>query len=228
MCLSEPVSFAASGLLLAGGVYACRKAWTTNRKYLPVAMMPIFAGLQQFTEGFVWSGMNAGEPFLTLVSALVFIFFTWFMWPFWIPLSVYVLEPPESRRKHLFLFFALLGLAFGLILYIPHLLNPDWISVAINRNSLAYEGTMLLDFFMPRVATNSLYLTLIIVPPLLSRYLHIRYFALSLIAVVVADIVFLRYAYISFFCLLAGLATLHLIYIISRNKCRRECPVLFS
>ena len=27
---------------------------------------------------------------------------------------------------------------------------------------------------------------------------------------------------------LAGLATLHLIYIIARNKCRRECPVLFS
>lgn len=228
MCLSEPMSFAASGLLLAGGAYACSRAWTTNRKYLPVAMMPIFAGLQQFAEGYVWSGMTADNSFLTLVSALVFIFFTWFMWPFWIPLSVYVLEPPESRRKHLFLLFSLIGLAFGLILYIPHLLNPDWISVAINRNSLAYEGTMLLDFIMPRTATNSLYLTLIILPPLLSRYLHIRYFSLSLIAVVVVDIVFLRYAYISFFCLLAGLATLHLIYIISRNKCRRECPMLFS
>ncbi len=228
MCLSETVSFAASGLLLVGGAYACRRAWTTNRKYLPVAMMPVFAGIQQLTEGFVWSGMNTGDPFLTLASALGFIFFTWFMWPFWIPLSVYVLEPPESRRKHLFLAFSLTGLAFGLILYVPHLLNPDWISVAINRNSLAYEGTMLLDFMMPRTATNTLYLTLIIMPPLLSRYAHVRYFGLSLIAVVIADILFLRYAYISFFCLLAGLATLHLIYIISRNKCQRECPMLFS
>ncbi|MCF6322309.1 MAG: hypothetical protein L3J32_11160 [Rhizobiaceae bacterium] len=228
MCLSETVSFAASGLLLVGGAYACTRAWTTNKKYLPVAMMPIFAGLQQFSEGFVWSGMNNGDPSLTLISALVFIFFTWFMWPFWIPLSVYVLEPPESKRKHLFLAFALIGLAFGLILYVPHLLNPDWINVSINRDSLAYEGTMLLDFMMPRTATNTLYLTLIVIPPLLSRYLHVRFFGLSLIAVIVVDILFLRYAYISFFCLLAGLATLHLIYIIVRNKCQRECPMLFS
>ena len=33
---------------------------------------------------------------------------------------------------------------------------------------------------------------------------------------------------ISFFCLLAGLATLHLVYIILTNKCARECPELFA
>ncbi|MFV2031957.1 MAG: DUF6629 family protein [Gammaproteobacteria bacterium] len=228
MCLSASVSFTAGGLLLAGGGYASHRAWTTNKKYLPVAIMPIYAGLQQFTEGFVWSGMNAGDPSTVLWSALGFIFFTWFMWPFWIPLCVYVLEPPESRRKHLFLAFALIGLGLGLTLYVPHLFNPDWISVSINRNSLAYEGTMLLDFVMPRMPTNILYVTLIILAPLLSRYLHVKYFGLTLIGVVVVDYLFLRYAYISFFCLLAGLGTLHLIYIIARNKCRRECPVLFS
>jgi len=228
MCLSETVSFAAGGVLLAGGGYASHKAWTINKRYLPVAMMPIFAGLQQLSEGVVWSGMNSGDPQTVVWSALVFIFFTWFMWPFWIPLSVYVLEPPESRRKHLFLLFALVGLAFGLTLYVPHLLNPDWISVTVNQASLAYEGTMLLDFMMPRWSTNFLYLALIILAPLLSRYLHVKYFGLTLIAVVAVDILFLRYAYISFFCLLAGLGTLHLIYIIVRNKCRRECPMLFG
>jgi len=228
VCLSETVSFAAGGGLLIGGVYSARKAWTINKKYLPVSIMPIFAGLQQLTEGFVWSGMNTGDPSTVLWSALGFIFFTWFMWPFWIPLSVYVLEPPESRRKHLFLLFSLIGLSFGLTLYVPHLINPDWINVSINRGSLAYEGTMLLDFLMPRLPLNILYLSLIILAPLLSRYRHVRYFGLTLIGVVVVDYLFLSYAYISFFCLLAGLGTLHLIYIISRNKCRRECPMLFS
>ena len=228
MCFSESVSFAASGVLLIGGGYAARKAWTVNKRYMPIAIMPIFAGLQQFSEGFVWSGMNSGDPSVVLVSTLIFIFFTWFMWPFWIPLSVYVLEPPESRRKYLFLGFALVGLGFGLTLFVPHLINPEWINVSINNKSLAYEGTMLLDFMMPRWSTNVLYMTVIIVPPLLSRYRHINYFGFSLIAIVVVDFLFLRYAYISFFCLLAGLATLHLIYIISRNKCRRECPTLFA
>ncbi len=228
MCFSETVSFTASAMLLAGGGYSVQKAWKANKKYLPVALMPVFAGLQQFSEGLVWNGMTGNDPLTVLVSALGFIFFTWFMWPFWIPLAVYVLEPPESRRKHLFSVFALIGLAFGLILYVPHLVNPEWINVSINRDSLAYEGTMLLDFMMPRILTNIIYLSLIIVPPLLSRYRHINYFGFTLIAVVVVDFLFLRYAYISFFCLLAGMATLHLIYIISRNKCSRECPELFN
>lgn len=50
---------------------------------------------------------------------------------------------------------------------------------------------------------------------------------LTLIAVTVVYYMFLRFAYISFFCFLAGLGTLHLIYIIVRNKCCRECPELF-
>jgi len=228
MCFSAAVSFTVGAGLLIGGAYASHKALAINKKYLPVAMMPIFAGLQQLSEGMVWVGMTTGDPQLVLWSALVFIFFTWFMWPFWIPLSVYVLEPPESRRKHLFFVFMLIGLGLGLVLYVPHLANPDWINVSINRDSLAYEGTMLLDFMLPRLTTNIIYLSLIIIPPLLSRYRHVKFFGLTLIAVVVVDFMFLRYAYISFFCLLAGLGTVHLIYIIVRNKCARECPMLFN
>ncbi|MHB1249402.1 MAG: DUF6629 family protein [Polaromonas sp.] len=228
MCLSASVSFAASVFLLGGGAFATAKAWTINKRYLPVALMPVFAGTQQFMEGNVWLGVNNGDPFTVLWGAMGFLFFTWFMWPIWIPFSIYVLEPKESRRKHLFLAFAVIGLAFGLLLYIPHALNPDWVQVTVNQDSLAYEGTMLLDYLMPRWVTYSIYLFLIIAPPLMSRYLHMRYFALTIIAVVVVDITLLRYAAISFFCLLAGLGTLHLIYIILRNKCARECPMLFA
>jgi hypothetical protein len=87
---------------------------------------------------------------------------------------------------------------------------------------------MILDYLMPRWLTYVIYLFLIIAPPLLSRYLHMRWFAATIVLVVAVDILFLRYAYISFFCLLAGLGTLHLIHIILRNKCARECPVLVS
>jgi uncharacterized protein DUF6629 len=228
MCLSQTVSFAASGFLVAGGVLATTRAWQINRRYLPAALMPLFAGIQQFMEGNVWWGVNSGDPFTVLWGALGFIFFTWFMWPVWIPFSVYVLEPDDSPRKRLFLIFTLIGAGFGLALYVPHLINPDWVVVTVNRDSLAYEGTMLLDYMMPRQLTYLLYLFLIIAPPLMSHYLHMRWFGVTIILVVALDILFLRYAYISFFCLLAGLGTLHLIYIILRNKCARECPVLFG
>tara|TARA_R110002110_G_scaffold85816_4_gene223847 strand:+ start:188163 stop:188849 length:687 start_codon:yes stop_codon:yes gene_type:complete len=228
MCLSQTVSFAASGSLVAGGLFATTRAFQINKRYLPVALMPLFAGIQQFMEGNVWWGVNTGDPVVTLWGAMGFIFFTWFMWPFWIPLSVYVLEPGDSRRRPLFLALALAGLTFGLALYVPHVVNPDWVNVKVNQNSLAYEGTMILDYLMPRQLTNVIYLVLIITPPLMSRYLHMRWFGVTIIGVVVVDILFLQYAYISFFCLLAGLGTLHLIYIILRNKCARECPMLFA
>jgi Family of unknown function (DUF6629) len=228
MCLSQTVSFTASVFLVGGGVFATYKATRINKRYIPVALMPLFAGFQQFMEGNVWLGVNTGDPTTLLLGALGFIFFTWFMWPVWIPFSVYVLEPDDSPRKHLFGIFALIGLALGVALFVPHLINPDWINVTVNQDSLAYEGTMLLDYMMPREATYAIYLFLIIAPPLMSRYLHMRWFGVTIIAVVAIDLLFLRYAYISFFCLLAGLGTLHLIYIILRNKCARECPMLFA
>ncbi len=227
MCLSEPVSFAAGGLLIAGGVFASSKAWNINKKYMPVALMPTMAGVQQILEGYVWAGVNNSDPSMVWWAAMGFIFFTWFMWPIWIPFSVYVLEPPESRRKKLFLYMALAGTLLGFLLYIPHLLNPDWINVTVNENSLAYEGTMLLDYIIPRWLTYVIYIFLIIAPPLMSTYLHMRLFSLTLIVIVSVSYFFLFYAYISFFCLLAGIGTIHLIYIILRNKCCRECPVLF-
>lgn len=228
MCLSPEVSFAASVMLVGGGSLITVKAWHRNWRYLPIGLMPLFAGVQQFMEGNVWLGINGGDHFTMLWGAMGFIFFTWFMWPIWIPFCVYVLEPDGSPRKRFFLLLTLIGSVFGALLYVPHLLNTDFVVVTVSNKSLAYENSMLLDYIMPRWLTYAIYLFLIIAPPALSRYRHVRHFALTIVAVVVIDYVFLRYAYISFFCLLAGLATLHLVYIILTNKCAEECPELFA
>lgn len=228
MCLSATVSFTASVLLTAGGAAIIVKAMRSNWRYLPIGLMPLFAGIQQFSEGFVWVGVNGGDHATMVWGAMSFIFFTWFMWPFWIPFSVWVLEPPDSHRRPWFLAMTGVGLLLGLLLYIPHGLGTDWLVVTVNRDSLAYENSMLLDQFMPRWISYTLYVFLIIAPPAMSRYRHMRHFALTVAAVVVVDVTLLRYAYISFFCLLAGLATVHLAWIILTNKCAEECPELFG
>ncbi|WP_198133621.1 DUF6629 family protein [Roseovarius sp. TM1035] len=155
--MSAQVSFAASVFLVGGGTAISIVAWRRNKRYLPLALMPLFAGLQQFTEGFVWVGMNGNDPLTVLWGAMGFIFFTWFMWPIWVPYSVYVLEPDDSPRKRLFRLMALIGLAFGLLLYIPHGLNSSMVVVEINNQSLAYEKSMWLDYMMPRWLTNTIY-----------------------------------------------------------------------
>src|SRR5450755_3487686 len=48
MCFCEPVSFAAGGVLIVGGVFAGWKAFKINKRYFPVSQMPTLAGLQQF------------------------------------------------------------------------------------------------------------------------------------------------------------------------------------
>ncbi|MCF6216283.1 MAG: hypothetical protein L3J58_08920 [Emcibacter sp.] len=228
MCFSEPVSFIAATVLVSGGGYAAWKAYKINLRYLPVAMMPIFAGIQQFMEGHVWMGLNNGDPNMVWWGAMGFILFSWLMWPTWIPFSIYFLEPEGSRRKKPLLIFACAGLLFGLMLYIPHIINPDWVRVAINNHSISYEDTMFFDYFVPRTVTYGVYLFLIVIPPLLSSYKHMRLFGLTLLVVISVVWVFLSYAYISFFCLLAGVGTVHLIYIIARNKCCQDCKMLFS
>jgi hypothetical protein len=114
------------------------------------------------------------------------------------------------------------------VLFVPHLFHPDWVNVRINRQSLAYEDMMFLDYLIPRWLTYLIYVFLLITPALISTYLHIRLFGWTLIAIIAVVYGFLTYAYISFFCFLAGLGTLHLIYVIVRNKCGRECPELFG
>ena len=228
MCFCEPVSYAAGAVLTAGGVLAGWKAFRSNRRYFPVSQMPTLAGLQQFAEGHVWMGLNNSDASMVWWAAMVFIFFSWLIWPVWVPFSIYVLEPPNSRRKLPLMSFAAAGIVFGLILFVPHLFHPDWVNVRINRQSLSYEDTMFIDYLIPRWLTYTIYLLLLVTPALISTYLHIRLFGLTLISVTIVVYAFLTFAYISFFCFLAGLATLHLIYIIVRNKCCRECPEIFS
>ena len=74
MCLSASVSFIAAGVLATGGGFAVWKAWTINKRYLPIALMPIFAGIQQFMEGHVWMGLNTGAPGMIWWAAHGFYF----------------------------------------------------------------------------------------------------------------------------------------------------------
>ena len=129
MCLSATVSFTASALLTAGGAAIIVKAARSNWRYLQIGLMPLFAGIQQFSEGFVWVGMNTGDNATMTLGAMGFIFFTWFMWPFWIPFSVWVLEPSDSRRRPWLMAMTLVGIVFGLMLYIPHGFGTDWLVV---------------------------------------------------------------------------------------------------
>ena len=66
MCLSAQVSFVASVFLVVGGTAITIIAALKNWRYVPIALLPLFAGLQQFMEGNVWLGMTGDNPFQVL------------------------------------------------------------------------------------------------------------------------------------------------------------------
>ena len=224
MCLSQTVSFIGSGALLAGGAYSTVKALEINPRYLPAALMPIMAGIQQGFEGHVWMGLNRGDSSMISWAALGFIFFSWLAWPILVPLLTWILEP-DAKKKRVMLAFTFAGAIVGFTMFIPYIAYSDWLTVTIARHSIAYGDRLLTDSFMPRGITYFIYLAIIITPTLLSSFYHMRMFGLTLIGIVFLTYFLLSYAYISFFCILAAAGTIHLIYIILGDKCCvKHCP----
>ncbi|MCX7338345.1 MAG: hypothetical protein NTX76_03570 [Alphaproteobacteria bacterium] len=120
MCFSATASFSAAALLIPTGAYCLYQSSQKNKNYSLLAAIPFLFGVQQFSEGLVWKGVEIGSQSLTMNSAYVFLFFAFFLWPFWIALSVYPITPPlYNNRKLILKVFIGIGIALGLYRYIP-------------------------------------------------------------------------------------------------------------
>ena len=114
MCFSAEVSFGASVVISSVGALALAKS--TNKQHRLFAMVPFLFGIQQFFEGWVWMWLeHSSSPFMGNVSMYGFLIFAQLIWPVWIPLSTYYLEPNKLRRK-IILFFLSVGVFLFMIL----------------------------------------------------------------------------------------------------------------
>ncbi len=212
MCFSAEASFTAAALLLPAGAVSVTKAYRTDRRYLAICALPFLFGLQQLSEGLVWTAGEAGDAVAISRYTLAYMFFTWLAWPVWVPSATFFVEP--SRRKPIYLAFALLGAILGAGQYLPYLVHADWISVRFLPHAIAYGGTDLFDFLMAREITYAIYVITVILPLVLSSKLEIRIFG-GLVALSLAvTYVFFRFAYVSVFCFLGALMSFYLIAMI--------------
>lgn len=63
--------------------------------------MPALYGVQQVAEGFVWLGLEAGDPARVWAAAQLYLFFALSFWPFWNAYSAAVGERSPTRRRWL-------------------------------------------------------------------------------------------------------------------------------
>lgn len=98
MCFSAEASLTSGTVLAIVGVAAIRQCKAPNQ-YL-FASIPALLAVQQFSEGYLWLIFSGrGDSSWQQISSYVFLLFAQIVWPFWIPLSILVLETNKKRKK---------------------------------------------------------------------------------------------------------------------------------
>ncbi len=109
MCFSAAASFIGGTIIVAIGVATVRKVHKPTQ--IVFACIPLFFGLQQIAEGFVWLSLqNSHYREFLKPSMYIFLIMAEVFWPFMTPLAVLLMEKNQKRRKYLQVLLAL-GLA---------------------------------------------------------------------------------------------------------------------
>lgn len=98
MCFSATASFVGGVIITAIGVAVVTKVHKPAQ--LLFASIPLFFGLQQFTEGFLW--LTLKNPEYAAIQKYLTIFYLLMadaVWPTLIPLSILLMEKNAQRKK---------------------------------------------------------------------------------------------------------------------------------
>lgn len=107
-----------------------------HRRELLFASLPVLFAVHQFTEGFVWLGLDHMASATVLRNAgAAYILYAQGLLPFLMPLSVMLLEPTAARRKRMMGF---LALGTALALYILWGLIAYPVDISVQSNSIVY------------------------------------------------------------------------------------------
>ena len=215
MCFSATASFATGAILTPLGVYTLGRSYRKDRRYLPLASFPLLFGIQQAVEGWGWLAIEGGAQSDVHAAALGFLLFAYFLWPFLVPLAAYFVEQNRKRRA-LFLALSLVGCSFGLSLYIPLLLNADWLSAEIVRGSIFYRSTLIYDDFMPKTGLRLFYAAIVGLPLLFSTIASVRVFGVIIVLSVAIGFLFFAYAFTSIWCFMAAALSIYVVEIVRR------------
>jgi hypothetical protein len=100
MCFSSEASFAGGVIISAIGVAVVTKVHKPSQ--LLFASIPLFFGLQQFTEGILWITIpNPEYAGIQRIATYLFLIMADFLWPVLIPLSILLMERNARKRKSL-------------------------------------------------------------------------------------------------------------------------------
>src|SRR5580658_4153211 len=136
MCFSATANFVGSGVLGAVGVVTLTKV--KHRRELLFASLPTLFAIHQFTEGFVWLGLDGIlSPAVTHDMGAAFMLYAQGLLPFLAPLSVMLFEPTNQARRRMLPFVIVGGLT---TLYVLWGLTAYPTDIYVRDNSIVYSN----------------------------------------------------------------------------------------
>ncbi len=215
MCFSATASFVSGSLLVPVGLHTLDLARRRDRRYLPLATFPLLFGIQQLIEGGLWLSLAGPTWFGTTAAALGFLAFAYFLWPALVPFAACSIEERAGRRR-VFAVLAVAGFLFGASLYLPLLLNPEWISVTISGGSILYRPALIYDGHLPREAVRIVYAVIVSAPLLFSSVGSVRGFGGLVVLSVIGSAIVFAHAFVSVWCYFAAILSLAVVVIVWR------------
>jgi hypothetical protein len=214
MCFSAEASFTVGAVLLPVGAYCVQAAIRKRPGYLGLAALPLFFGVQQIMEGFVWVGLNREDAHLVRLASLGFLFFALGFWPFWVPFSAFLIEE-RPARKTLIGVLALLSLVWMFALFGPVAFDPErWLTTKVVHHSIYYDYfDMPLYHHVSPTALRLLYLATIAVPFVIGSNRDGAAFGVVLIASAVFSHFVYAHAFVSVWCFFAAAMSAYLAYV---------------
>lgn len=211
MCFSPEASFTGGVLIFSIGIATVKSIHKPNQ--LLFAVIPMFFGIQQITEGFLWLSLqNPDFPNIQKLTSAIFLIMAEVLWPMIIPLSMLLLEENKSKKRILRIF-----LVMGILLssyYVYCLLN-----FTVNPHIVNYHVQYNNDFPIAfRNLAFAVYLIATITPLFVSSIKRIHYLGiLMFLSCLISALFFMQYL-TSVWCFFAAFISVVIYWILKESK----------
>jgi hypothetical protein len=211
MCFSPEASFAGGIIISAIGVVTIRKVHKPSQ--LVFACIPLFFGIQQFAEGFLWLTLPNPE-FVNFqkYSTYLFLIMAEVLWPMIIPLAVLFMEENRKRKRVLWI---LLAMGISLSLYYIFCLIFFNVTPQIMGYHILYKTDFPASLAM---VAFTVYLIVTIVPLFVSSIQRTHLLAVLMFLSCLITALFFRQYLTSVWCFFAALISGVIYWILSDSK----------
>jgi len=198
VCFSANANFVGSAVLGSVGVVTLTKV--KHRRELLFASLPTLFAVHQFIEGFVWLGLDGIlSPVVAHDMGAAFMLYAQGLLPFLLPMSVVLFEPDGESRRRMLPFLVLGG---ATTLYILWGLTAFPLQLYVRQHSIVYVNQA-----TNNIAVAVLYVIATCGTLFFSKIKMMVVFGAANLAILLAVMVYKRYAFTSLWCAYAAVAS---------------------